>query len=61
LDENMVSEAGLDEVRDVMEGAGKSGALGPLDENMEEDDEELEEDEDGGDDELAATLAKAAI
>lgn len=45
----------------MFEAAGKSAALGPLDENMEEDDEELDEDELNGDDELAAALAKATI
>ena len=45
----------------MFESAGKAAALGPLDENMEEDDEELDEDELEGDEELAAALAKAAI
>jgi Ran GTPase-activating protein 1 len=63
LDENFVSEAGLDEVRGLFEAAGKAGALGPLDENMEEDDEELDDDGDdgNGEDELSAALAKATL
>ncbi|KAG1673269.1 hypothetical protein FOA52_002549 [Chlamydomonas sp. UWO 241] len=61
LDENFMSEAGLDEVRGLFEAAGKAGALGPLDENMEEDDEELDDDDDDGEDELSAALAKAAL
>ncbi|KAJ9527014.1 hypothetical protein QJQ45_025289 [Haematococcus lacustris] len=65
LDENTVSDTGLDEVRDIMEAAGKGEALGPLDENMEEDDEELEEEEDeeDGDDtsDLSALLAKTGL
>ncbi len=50
------------QVQEVMAGAGKGSALGPLDEN-EEEEEEDEEEEQGGDpaDELAALLAKAGI
>lgn len=48
------------QVRDLFEVAGKSQALGPLDENMEEDDEELDEEE-GGDEELTALLSRATI
>ncbi|KAJ9527605.1 hypothetical protein QJQ45_025877 [Haematococcus lacustris] len=60
LDENTVSETGLDEVRDIMEAAGKGEALGPLDENMEEDDEELEEEEDEEDGDDASDLPPQA-
>ena len=49
------------QVRGVFENAGKSSALGSLDENMEEDDEDLDEDEMGDDAELSALLANAAI
>lgn len=42
--------------------AGKSSALGPLDENMEEDDESLGDEEEGqGDCGLAALMASAGI
>ena len=61
LDENMVSEAGLDELRGVFDKAGKAKALGPLDENMEESDEEAEEEEEEEDDGLSAAMAKVAV
>lgn len=49
------------QLREVMEAAGKSAALGSLDENMEEDDEDLDEEDDGDDDGLSAALAKAGL
>ncbi|EFJ41793.1 hypothetical protein VOLCADRAFT_107530 [Volvox carteri f. nagariensis] len=65
LDENTISDDGLDELRGVMEGAGKSAALGPLDNNMEEDEEEEEEEEEGegGADDfgLSEALARSGI
>ncbi len=51
--------AAASQVRELFEGAGKAAALGPLDENCEEDDEELEGED--GDDALLRALAKAAI
>ncbi|KXZ42358.1 hypothetical protein GPECTOR_157g96 [Gonium pectorale] len=63
LDENFISDEGLDELRGVMEAAGKAAALGPLDENMEEDEEEEddEEEDDGNDFGLSAALSRAGI
>ncbi|GAX80862.1 hypothetical protein CEUSTIGMA_g8297.t1 [Chlamydomonas eustigma] len=61
MDENMISEEGLDEVKSILKVAGKLNALGPLDENMEEDDEELDDEDLEGDDELSAAFSKAAI
>ncbi|KAG2492745.1 hypothetical protein HYH03_008911 [Edaphochlamys debaryana] len=62
LDENFISEEGMDELRSVMAAAGKAAALGPLDENMEEDDEEDDEDEDDGEDYgLGAALQRLGV
>ncbi len=49
------------QVKEVLAAAGKSAALGPLDENMEEDDEELDEEDEGDDDGLSALMAKAGL
>ncbi|MEW5304729.1 MAG: hypothetical protein WDW36_007321 [Sanguina aurantia] len=44
LDENCISESGLEEVRGILSAAGKGAVLGPLEENEEED---ADEDDDG--------------
>jgi Ran GTPase-activating protein 1 len=64
LDENEISEAGVDTMREVLtEAFGSDKALGPMDDNDAdgEDDEEDDEEEEGGVDELAAALAKAGL
>lgn len=62
LDENMISEEGLEEVKAIFKSAGKADKLGSLEENMEEDDEELDEDDDDEDDQgLSALMAKAGL
>ena len=46
LDENEISEEGVEEVEEILRGAGKAEALGPLDDNDgdgDDDDEEAEE------------------
>ncbi len=68
LDENEISEAGVDAVREVLTAAfGSDKALGPMDDNdadgedEDEEEEEEEEEEEGGADELAAALAKTGL
>lgn len=55
LDENEISGPGVEAVQAVLAAAGKGDALGPMDENMEEEDEEEEVDE------LAGAMASARI
>ena len=53
---------GLDELRAVMEAAGKSTALGSRDENMSEGEEEEEEEAEANEDYgLSVALARAGI
>ncbi|GIL87980.1 hypothetical protein Vretimale_6356 [Volvox reticuliferus] len=62
LDENTISENGLDQLVGVMESAGKLAALGPLEENMEEDTDDEDESEEGSDDfGLADLLARFSV
>lgn len=52
LDENEISEEGVEEVMEVLRGAGKAEALGPMDDNdgegVDDDDDEDEEEEEEG-------------
>ena len=51
LDENEISEEGVEEVAEILRGAGKAEALGPLDDNDgdgDDDDEDEEEEEEEG-------------
>ena len=52
---------GLDELRAVMEAAGKSTALGSMDENMSEGEEEEEGEEEMEDYGLSVALARSGI
>ena len=58
LDDNEVSDEGVEEVEEILRGAGKAGALGPMDDNDgdgddDNDEEEEEEEEEGGEEEGA--------
>ncbi|MEW5318498.1 MAG: hypothetical protein WDW38_009714 [Sanguina aurantia] len=46
LDENCISESGLEEVRGILSAAGKGAVLGPLEDNEEEDADEEDDGED---------------